>query len=246
VSRFLVLLAAGVMLASPAAAEAATFGERPLQRGSHGHDVRVLQKWLTNLGFATAVDGEYGPSTVRSVRRFERKRGLGVDGRISVADAQLLRGVVEGGALAQQAPATASPTGKATATADGHTATAPSGAPAAVQQAIAAANRITDTPYRWGGGHGRWEDSGYDCSGAVSYALHGAGLLDETLDSSGLEDFGAAGAGQWITVYANSGHAFVVIAGLRFDTSGAGESGPRWRAEARSGNGYVVRHPAGL
>ena len=80
----------------------------------------------------------------------------------------------------------------------------------------------------------------------MSYALHGAGLLDETLDSSGLEGFGAAGAGQWITVYANSDHAFVVIAGLRFDTSGAGQSGPRWRPEPRSGQGYVARHPAGL
>lgn len=240
-SRFLVLLAAGATFACPAAAEAAAFGERPLQRGAHGHDVRVLQKWLTNLGFATAVDGSFGPDTVRGVRRFERRRGLAVDGRVSVADAQLMRGVVEG-PVASQTPTT----GKASASADGRTATVPSDAPAPVQAAIAAANRITDRPYRWGGGHGRWEDSAYDCSGAVSYALHGAGLLDETLDSSGLEGFGAAGAGQWITVYANSDHAFVVIAGLRFDTSGAGQSGPRWRPEPRSGKGYVARHPAGL
>ena len=101
-------------------------------------------------------------------------------------------------------------------------------------------------PYRYGGGHGRWEDSGYDCSGAVSYALHGAGLLRRARDSSGFESFGDAGEGAWITLYAHGGHAYVVIAGLRFDTSGRGEDGPRWRPEWRSGKGFVKRHPAGL
>ena len=248
-SRFIVLLAAGAVFAWPAGADAAAFGSRPLQSGSHGHDVRVLQKWLTSLGLTTAVDGAYGPSTVRSVRRFERRRSLSVDGQLSVADAQVLRGLVEGGGALPDptpAPPPTQATGQATASADGRTATAPSDAPAAVKAAIDAANRIADKPYRWGGGHGRWEDSAYDCSGAVSYALHGAGLLAETLDSTGLESFGSSGAGRWITVYANSGHAFVVIAGLRFDTSGAGQSGPRWRAESRSGSGYVARHPAGL
>jgi cell wall-associated NlpC family hydrolase len=167
---------------------------------------------------------------------------------VSRGDARLIRGLIEGRTRAgAQAPAPASsPTGPATASADGRTATAPDDAPAPVRAAIAAANRIAATPYRWGGGHARWEDSAYDCSGSVSYALHGAGLLAEPLDSSGLEDFGAAGAGQWITVYANADHTFVVIAGLRFDTSGAGESGPRWRPEPRSTKGFVVRHPEGL
>jgi hypothetical protein len=115
-----------------------------------------------------------------------------------------------------------------------------------VVDAIAAANRITRKPYRYGGGHGSFSDSGYDCSGAVSYALHGAGLLRTPHDSTGFESYGRSGPGAWITVYANSGHAYAVIAGLRFDTSGRGENGPRWRPEPRSGRGYVVRHPAGL
>jgi cell wall-associated NlpC family hydrolase len=115
-----------------------------------------------------------------------------------------------------------------------------------VQAAIAAANRITSTPYRYGGGHGRFEDDAYDCSGAVSYALHGAALLDTPEDSSQLMGYGDAGPGTWITVYARSSHAYVVIAGLRFDTSGSGEKGPRWRPAARAGAGYEVRHPVGL
>jgi hypothetical protein len=115
-----------------------------------------------------------------------------------------------------------------------------------VKDAIVAANAITTKPYRYGGGHGKWEDSGYDCSGTVSYALHGGGLLNKPLDSTGFESWGLAGKGQWITVYANAGHAYVIIAGLRFDTSGAGEEGPRWRKEPRSPSGYVARHPAGF
>jgi hypothetical protein len=122
----------------------------------------------------------------------------------------------------------------------------PAGAPAEVVEAIEAANRITRKPYRWGGGHGRWRDSGYDCSGAVSYVLHAAGLLKGARDSSGLMSFGERGRGEWITIYAHGGHAYMDIAGLRFDTSGRGERGPRWRLEPRSARGFVKRHPAGL
>jgi hypothetical protein len=138
------------------------------------------------------------------------------------------------------------PTGTARLSADGRTAVAPEGAPSQVQAAVAAANRITRKPYRYGGGHQRFRDSGYDCSGAVSYVLHGAGLLDRPLDSSGLARWGSRGRGQWITVYANAGHAYVIVAGLRFDTSGRGEEGPRWRPERRSPRGYAVRHVEGL
>ena len=139
--------------------------------------------------------------------------------------------------------------------ADGRTAVAPAGAPAEVVKAVAAANRITRKPYKWGGGHGRWRDTGYDCSGTVSYVLHAAGLLKRPRDSSGLMRYGARGPGQWFTIYTNPGHAYVVIAGLRLDTSTAGvsrvgrvpagarESGPRWRPVLRSPRGYVRRHP---
>src|SRR5829696_5267509 len=110
----------------------------------------------------------------------------------------------------------------------------------------AAAHRITRKPYKWGGGHGRWWDSGYDCSGAVSYVLYKAGLLDGSRDSTGFMSYGERRRGAWITIYANGGHAYMEIAGLRFDTSGRGEEGPRWRPEWRSGRGFVKRHPVGL
>jgi hypothetical protein len=115
-----------------------------------------------------------------------------------------------------------------------------------VRDALRAGNRLQDKPYRWGGGHGRFQDTGYDCSGSVSYVLHAAALLNAPLDSRGLARWGAPGPGRWITVYANRGHAFMVVAGLRLDTSGAGSSGPRWRLEPRSLGRFKARHPAGL
>jgi hypothetical protein len=130
-------------------------------------------------------------------------------------------------------------------------AAAPDAAPDAVKQAIWAANAIIGRPYVYGGGHGRgFVDRGYDCSGTVSVALHGADLLDSPLDSGSFMRWGAAGAGQWITVYTNPGHAYVVIAGLRLDTSAAGDPGglhgPRWRPNLRSSHGFKARHPVGL
>jgi cell wall-associated NlpC family hydrolase len=130
----------------------------------------------------------------------------------------------------------------------GGRAIAPAGAPAVVKQVIAAANRIRTTPYIWGGGHGTWVDRGYDCSGAVSFALHGGRLLTSPLTSGSLETFGEAGAGRWITIYANAAHAYMVVAGLRFDTAGdESGTGPRWHlstAAAATGR-YIVRHPVG-
>jgi cell wall-associated NlpC family hydrolase len=123
---------------------------------------------------------------------------------------------------------------------------APVDAPAAVKRVIAAANRIRTKPYVWGGGHGRWWDGGYDCSGAVSYALHGGELIDSPLPSGPMASWGSAGAGRWITVYANAGHAYAVIAGLRWDTSGnTSGTGPRWHADMASSAGFVARHPPG-
>ncbi|HTU15503.1 MAG TPA: hypothetical protein VMF31_09920 [Solirubrobacterales bacterium] len=127
-------------------------------------------------------------------------------------------------------------------------ASAPASAPQAVKDVIAAANAISDMPYLWGGGHGSFESSGYDCSGAVSYALNGGGLISSPLDSTGLTTWGEPGTGNWITVYGNSGHAFAIIAGLRFDTSGTGGSGPRWSSDItyQDTSAFVARHPAGL
>lgn len=127
---------------------------------------------------------------------------------------------------------------------------APSSAPIQVQRAIWAGDQIRRKPYVYGGGHGVWQDAGYDCSGSVSYVLHAAGLLKTSMDSSGFESWGQSGTGQWITVYTNPGHAFVEIAGIRFDTSAGGDphpapgSGPRWRPLMRSTSGFQPRHPA--
>jgi hypothetical protein len=126
------------------------------------------------------------------------------------------------------------------------TAAAPAAAPPQVQQAIWAANTIQGRPYRYGGGHASFLDHGYDCSGTVSFALNAAGLLKRARDSSGFMRYGASGPGRWITVYANPGHAYTVIAGLRLDTSAAGAGGgkgPRWRATGRPTAGYTIRHP---
>ncbi len=123
-------------------------------------------------------------------------------------------------------------------------ASVPSEAPSAIAGAIEAANSIATTPYIWGGGHGSFESSGYDCSGAVSFALNGGGFLSSPLDSTGLETWGEAGPGQWITVYANAEHAWMIIAGLAFDTVGG--PGPRWHSSpVDSPEGFIARHPSG-
>jgi cell wall-associated NlpC family hydrolase len=123
---------------------------------------------------------------------------------------------------------------------------APAAAPIEVQRAIWAANKLRHKPYIYGGGHRSFHSRGYDCSGTVSYALHAAGLIDTPMDSSDFMSWGKRGKGAWITVYTNAGHAWAIIAGLRLDTSGAGESGPRWRTETRSTRGFRVRHPESL
>jgi hypothetical protein len=130
---------------------------------------------------------------------------------------------------------------------DNGTLVPPKSAPGRVKQVIAAANKITRKPYIYGGGHARWWDKGYDCSGAVSFALRGGKFLESPLPSGSMEKWGLAGEGRWITVYANGGHAYAVIAGVRWDTSGdsGGETGPRWHEDLRDNVGFVARHPAG-
>jgi cell wall-associated NlpC family hydrolase len=129
--------------------------------------------------------------------------------------------------------------------ADG-SAVAPKDAPQLVRDVMRAGNVIAKTPYLWGGGHGSWSSVGYDCSGSVSFALAGAGLLDAPLTSGALAQWGAAGPGRWITIYANAGHVWMVVAGLRFDTGGLRGSGTRWQPTSRSTSGFVARHPEGL
>jgi cell wall-associated NlpC family hydrolase len=119
-------------------------------------------------------------------------------------------------------------------------------APEPVRQIIEAGNSIARTPYLWGGGHGKWQDKGYDCSGSVSYALASAGLLNAPLDSGRLMGWGEPGKGKWVTIYTNPGHVYLVVAGVRFDTSGTRTTGSRWQKSMRPGGGFVARHPPGL
>jgi peptidoglycan hydrolase-like protein with peptidoglycan-binding domain len=250
-----VLAAAGaaVPLAQTAEADAArlTLGDRNLRQGMAGRDVRILQDFLTRVGLDTEVDGQYGPLTARRVKSWERRSVRKVNGRMSRYDQGKLRRQVNAGITVYEAPApepVQPNTGEvAVLNADG-TATAPESAPDEVKAVIEAGNRIIDKPYKYGGGHGKWEDSGYDCSGSMSYALHGGGLLDEALTSSGFSSFGEAGEGEWITTYGSGGHSYMVVAGLRFDTgyNNRGSDGPDWSTKMRPAGGYTARHPAGL
>jgi cell wall-associated NlpC family hydrolase len=266
------MLALAVVLLVPATGAAAKrnwhLGDRTLRQGDKGHDVKVLQNFLTRAGVRTGVDGEFGASTKKAVRAFERFQQRRVDGIVTRLDVLVLRDVVinggavakasaTGGAMPKKAappkplppetppPLVLGPGMKATVGADG-LAVAPVLAPLVVQAVIAAGNKIAKMPYIYGGGHGKWEDIGYDCSGSVSYALHGAGLLDTAMPSGSFMNWGDAGEGQWITLYANGGHIFMTVAGLRFDTSGRSSAGTRWQADMRSASGYTVRHPQGL
>src|SRR5437867_11680917 len=127
------------------------------------------------------------------------------------------------------------------------TAVPPRSAPAVVKAVIRAGNEIAKFPYIWGGGHGSFVDNGYDCSGSVSYALAGGGLLRAPMTSGAFMNWGAAGPGKWITIAANGGHVYMYVAGLRFDTSGrSGPRGSRWQRAARPNGGFVARHPPGL
>jgi len=202
-------------------APAASAGD--LKTGAKGARVAFVQKVL-----GQPVDRIYGPGTRRAVKRFQRRRGLTADGVVGPATWAALGHPSVNAVLK---PRRSSSGG--------------GGLPRVVRRVIAAGNRIAHAPYRYGGGHASFRDSGYDCSGSVSYALHGAGLLSAPLDSSGFMSYGAAGPGRHVTIYAKPSHMYMVVNGRRFDTSGQG-SGSRWQWERRSTEGYTVRHPPGL
>jgi len=196
------------------------------RRGGGGKSGRVA---LLQRSLGIAADGVFGPGTRRAVKRFQRRRGLTADGVVGPATWAALGHPRINVVLKPRRSASRGG----------------GGLPRLVRRVIAAGNRIAHAPYRFGGGHASFRDSGYDCSGSVSYALHGADLLSAPLDSTGFMSYGAAGPGRHITVYAKPSHMYMVVNGRRFDTSGHG-SGSRWQWERRSTAGYTVRHPPGL
>ena len=185
--------------------------------------VRVLQRAL-----GIAADGVFGPGTYAAVKRFQRGKGLTADGVVGPATWAALGRAGITKVLKRRGGGSSG-----------------GGLPITVRRVIAAGNRIAHKPYKYGGGHGSFSDSGYDCSGSVSYALHGGGLLGVPKDSGEFMSYGAPGKGRHITIYANPGHVYMVVHGRRFDTTGA-SGGSRWQWEQRSSAGYTVRHPPGL
>ncbi|MGH2745424.1 MAG: peptidoglycan-binding protein [Thermoleophilaceae bacterium] len=235
---------AALTLIPAADAVAASYGSRTLRQGSNGTDVKRLQRYLDRAGYDTSADGMFGPATARSVRSFEAAEERRTDGRATRYEQRLVR--ARAAQAPEEDPLSEDPATEEAYIGDDGLAVAPASAPEEVKAIIAAGNEIASKPYKYGGGHGRWQDSGYDCSGSMSYALHGAGLLDTPLDSTGFMSWGERGRGEWVTTYANAGHSYMLVAGLRFDTSARKETGTRWSDTMRSPRGYTRRHPEGL
>jgi peptidoglycan hydrolase-like protein with peptidoglycan-binding domain len=231
---------------SGAASEDAAGSDTGLTPGSGGSGegaaaggAGAIQRLQAALGLP--VDGEFGPETEAAVRRLQARHGLDVDGVVGSSTWNVI-GVSDEATLTPPRSALATPESSGAGTSGG----GEGEGSGVVARVIAAADEIATRPYVWGGGHGSFQSDGYDCSGSVSYALHGGGLLSSPEDSTGLESYGEPGPGKYITIYANAEHAYMVIDGKRFDTVALQEDGSRWGGSSDDGGGFVERHPAGL
>ncbi len=278
IGRRLATAALACALAAGVTAPAQAFtgprlGSRTLHVGSAGHDVMWLQIDLTKLGFPTRVTAQFNRATRIGLVSFQKAYGMPADGvfgpssyhelllalnhRVVPGDGasqassrkQVVPADDSGGAGFVPAPSSA-PVQDATLNAQG-LAVAPAGAPAVIQEILNAGNQIAFRPYVYGGGHNGWgPQPGYDCSGSVSFALHGGGLLHSPLDSTELESYGAPGPGRWITIWADGGHTFMEVAGLFFDTVNQQRSNnnDRWSTKMdpwESSQSWTVVHPVG-
>jgi cell wall-associated NlpC family hydrolase len=253
-------MGAMVALALVPAAAQAQLGDRVLKLGARGTDVRALQGYLDAAGYTLAQSGRFDGVTRRRVQAFQNDYGLGATGVVTPDVARTIQRTATappgyGGTMFDPNPKPVSqgptPTGlqivpgsRAKLLSDG-TAAAPANAPVEVKRIIASANEIARLPYKWGGGHSTWRDTGYDCSGSLTYAFRTT-FRRGSVPTFGYSNWGAPGPGQWITVYANSGHVYSVIAGMRFDSSGLRVAGSRWTTQARSASSFVARHPVGF
>jgi peptidoglycan hydrolase-like protein with peptidoglycan-binding domain len=221
----------------PAASAASADGSQAAEGATSGGDaVKRLQSALH-----LQADGTFGPETEAAVRRLQARHGLSVDGVVGPATWSVV-GISGESTLNPPHDAVAhseSSSGESSSSSTGE-------GSGVVARVIAAGDEIATKPYVFGGGHGSFASAGYDCSGSVSYALHGGGLLSSPEDSSQLESYGEAGPGKDITIYANAEHAFMVIDGKRFDTIAQQETGTRWSSSMSSTGAYVARHPAGM
>jgi peptidoglycan hydrolase-like protein with peptidoglycan-binding domain len=247
-------LLAAVLALGVADAAQAQLGDRVLKLGKRGSDVRALQGYLDAAGYGAIETGRFDRRTRMGVRSFQSDYGLPASGVVSPRVAKMIRitatappgyGGTEYGRAPEAGP---TPTGletvpgtRAKILADG-TAAAPEDAPAEVKKIIASANEIAKLPYKWGGGHSTWRDTGYDCSGSTTYALRTTFRAGH-YPTFGYSNWQIPGKGHWITTYASSWHVYMEVAGLRFDTSGLRVAGSRWTTQDRSSAGFVPRHP---